>query len=93
MELTTRTTRTPSRIVATLVTVVMLCSTFARNAQKTFSPKDLTFRDGFGSRKGDRRIYVITGGGMDSRNPFWRPGSICKSLDCAASFSDHNASF
>jgi hypothetical protein len=58
MELTTR---TRSRVVARLVTIVFLCGAFAGNAQDTFSPKELTFHDGFGSRKGDHRIYVLTG--------------------------------
>jgi hypothetical protein len=58
MELTTR---TRSRVVAKLVTTVFLCSAFACSAQATFSPKELTFHDGFGSRKGDHRIYVLTG--------------------------------
>ncbi len=63
VEPTTRTARTRPRIVARLLTIVILCSTFACSAQDIFSPKELTFQDGFGSRKGDRRIYVLTGGG------------------------------
>jgi hypothetical protein len=78
VELTTRTARTRSRIVATLLTVVMLCSTFACNAQEMLSPKDLTFRDGFGSRKGDRRIYVLTGGGWIRGIRFGHPDQFVK---------------
>jgi hypothetical protein len=63
VELTTRTAWTPPRIVARLLTIMILCSTFVCSAPDIFSPKELTFQDGFGSRKGDRRIYVLTGGG------------------------------
>jgi len=60
MELTTRATQRRSGIVATLVTMI-LCRVFACNAQDRFSPKELTFQDGFGNRKADRRMYVLTG--------------------------------
>jgi hypothetical protein len=74
--LTTRTART--RIVATLLTVSMFCGTFACGAQEMFSPKDLTFRDGFGSRKGDLRIYVLTGGGWIRGIRFGDPDQFVK---------------
>ena len=54
-------TRTRSRIAARLVTIVFLSSVLACNAQDILSPKGLAFQDGFGSRKGDRRMYVLTG--------------------------------
>jgi hypothetical protein len=61
MELTTRATQSRSGVVATLVTMMFLCSIFACNAQDSFPPKELTFHEGFGSRKADRRMYVLTG--------------------------------
>jgi hypothetical protein len=61
MGLTTRATQRRSGIAATLVTIIFLCSVFACNAQDSFSPKELTFHEGFGSRKADRRMYVRTG--------------------------------
>jgi hypothetical protein len=47
--------------IRTILVIVTLCTSFACNAQDNFSPTELTFKDGFGSRKGDRRIYVLTG--------------------------------
>ena len=58
MELTTR---TRSWTATALVMILFSYSSFVCHAQDTFSPKELTFHDGFGSRKGDRRMYVLTG--------------------------------
>ena len=44
-----------------ILLIATLCTSLACNAQDNFSPTELTFKDGFGSRKGDRRIYVLTG--------------------------------
>jgi hypothetical protein len=63
MEQTTRAAQRRARIVATLAGMMSLCNVFACNAQESFSPSDLTFHEGFGSRKADRRIYVVTGCG------------------------------
>src|ERR1700675_795337 len=54
-------TRTLSLIVARLATIIFLSSVLACNAQDILSSKGLAFQDGFGSRKGDRRMYVLTG--------------------------------
>jgi hypothetical protein len=40
---------------------MVICTAFASNAQDMLSPKELTFKDGFGSRKGDHQTYVLTG--------------------------------
>lgn len=61
MELTTRQIRARSPIVARLVTMMLLCAACTCIAQDMLSPKELTFKDGFGSRKGDHRMYVLTG--------------------------------
>jgi hypothetical protein len=50
-----------TRAIATLVAMMFLCSAFSCNAQDIFSPKELKFQGGFGSRKADRRMYVLTG--------------------------------
>jgi hypothetical protein len=78
VELTTQPASTRSEIVVTLLTMVMLCGAFACNAQDIFSPKELTFHDGFGSRKGDRRIYVLTGGGWIRGIRFGDPDQFVK---------------
>jgi hypothetical protein len=43
------------------IPILILFSISASNAQDVFSPTELTFHDGFGSRKGDRQVYVLTG--------------------------------
>ena len=58
MELTTR---KPFWGVGSLLTTMILCIAFACDARDIFSPKELAFHDGFGTRKGDRRLYVLTG--------------------------------
>jgi hypothetical protein len=58
MELTTW---TRSWIATALVIILFSWSSFACPAEDTFPPKELTFHDGFGSKKGDRRTYVLTG--------------------------------
>jgi hypothetical protein len=47
--------------IRTILVIVTLSTSFACNALDNFSPTELTFKDGFGSRKGDRGIYVLTG--------------------------------
>jgi hypothetical protein len=47
--------------IPTILVIVTLCASFACHAQDDFSPTELTFKDGFGNRQGDRRIYVLTG--------------------------------
>lgn len=78
MELTTRTARTRSLIVTSLLTIMIFCSAYACDAQDIFSPKELTFRDGFGSRKNDHRIYVLTGGGWIRGIRFGDPDQFVK---------------
>ena len=57
----TREIRGQSPIVTRLATMMLLCTAFACIAQDMLSPKELTFKDGFGSRKGDHPMYVLTG--------------------------------
>ena len=61
MELTTRATERRNGILETLVATIVLCTAFVCNARDMLSPKELTFKEGFGSRKGDHRTYVLTG--------------------------------
>jgi endonuclease YncB( thermonuclease family) len=61
MELTTPVVKRWARVVATVAGIISLWAVASCNAKESFSPSDLTFHDGFGSRKGDRRTYVLTG--------------------------------
>ena len=61
MELTTRAAQRWARVVATVAGIISLCAVASCNAKESFSPSNLTFHDGFGSRKEDRRTYVLTG--------------------------------
>jgi len=61
MELTTRATQGRAKILATLVATMVICTALASNARDVLFPRDLTFKDGFGSRKGDDQTYVLTG--------------------------------
>jgi|HubBroStandDraft_2_1064218.scaffolds.fasta_scaffold414841_1 hypothetical protein len=60
MELT-RAIQRRTRILAMLVAPMIICTAFASNAQDMQPPRELTFKDGFGSRKGDDQTYVLTG--------------------------------
>ena len=49
--------------IAKLPPLLMLCSTFACNAEAVRSVKELTFQDIFATRAGDAREYILLGGG------------------------------
>jgi hypothetical protein len=49
--------------IAKLPLVLMLCSTFACNAEDVRTAKELTFQDIFATRAGDARQYILLGGG------------------------------